>query len=468
MKVTRGLRPRQVVQRGPGNRGTVSFGGSTKSAGEVRARATGRNGVAWRRSGAARDGQWSAELTGLRTGGPYRIEAEIVANGRTLERIAVPDVLVGDLWVLAGQSNMEGVGVLRDVERPHPLVRNFEMGGTWVAAAEPLHWLPESPDPVHWWGMTQAQRDEFVPNYRRDRERGAGLGLPFARHLVTKTGVPVGLIPVAHGGTNMDQWDPARKAQGGHSLYGSMLRHATDAGASRVAGVLWYQGESEGFETEPSPFLERFLSLVGAMRNDFHDPELPFLFVQIGRSVMTEIPPPRWTEIRELQRQAARRLPRAAMVTAVDLALDDAIHVATPALKTLGIRLARQALRLRFGAKKIRTGPVIRRADIEGEKGDRIRVWYDGVHGELGPARLARGFSVRDATGADLSLVYEAMPDPRAPGSVLVLLRGPVPAGATLSYGWGVDPACTLTDGDGFAAEAFGPLPLNRHKEKTA
>jgi sialate O-acetylesterase len=105
--------------------------------------------------------------------------------------------------------------VLRDVETPHPLVRNLEMSGVWRQAEEPLHWLPESPDPVHWWGMTAEQRAEFIPTYRRDRDRGAGLGLPFAKHLVEATGVPVGLVPVAHGGTNMDQWDPAKRDQGG-------------------------------------------------------------------------------------------------------------------------------------------------------------------------------------------------------------------------------------------------------------
>ncbi len=467
MKITRGLLPRQVVQRDARGRGMLEFGGTCRTTGPVKVRVAGTGGFDWRHAGEAKQGSWSAALAGPRTGGPYRIEAAVFAGSRAGESCAVADVLVGDLWVLAGQSNMEGVGRLTEVEPPHPLVRNFEMGGRWVKAVEPLHWLPESPDPVHWWGMTEAQRNEFVPNYRRDRDRGAGLGIPFARHLVETTKVPIGLIPVAHGGTNMDQWDPAKKDQGGKSLYGSMLRHVKDGSTGAVAGVLWYQGESEGFEREPSPFLDRFLNLVAAMRADFNDAKLPFIYVQIGRSVMTEIPAGRWTEIRELQRVALTRLTRAAMVTAVDLELDDAIHIATPALKRLGIRLARQARRLRFGAKGIETGPTFRRADVEGEKGDRIRVWYDGVHGDLTPERNVRGFSVRDTDGNDLSLVFEAMPDPRAPGSVLVLLRAPVPANANLFYGWGIDPACTLTDEAGFAAEAFGPIPVHAAKEAT-
>jgi sialate O-acetylesterase len=307
--------------------------------------------------------------------------------------------------------------------------------------------------------MTEAQRDEFVPTYRRDRDRGAGLGLPFAKRLVEATGVPVGLIPAAHGGTNMEQWDPAKRTMGGNSLYGSMLRQVKAAGG-RVAGVLWFQGESEGFETEPSPFLDRFLALVTAVRFDFDAPELPFLYVQIGRAVMPGIPSARWTEIRELQRQALGRLKHAAMVTAVDLPLEDGIHIATPGLKVLGTRLAGQALRLLGRDRKTGPGPGFRSAEPEGEKRDQVRVWFDGCNGDLAPDRLVRGFSIRDAAGKDLEMVFEAMPDPRQPGSVLVLLRAPVPDGSFLFYGWGTDPACNLADSAGCAAPAFGPVPL--------
>ncbi len=463
MNITRGLLPQQVLQRGPGGKATVSFGGTATVEGEVVARVTHRTrevpGLGWRRAGVAHDGVWEARLAGLPTGGPWRVEAEIRADGRRRGRVTADGILVGDLWVLAGQSNMEGVGILRGVEPPHPLVHVLEMRGVWKRAEEPLHWLPESPDPVHWWGMSEAQRNEFVPNYRKTRDRGAGPGLAFARRLVLETGVPVGLIPCAHGGTNMEQWDPGKRDEGGRSLYGSMLRQVRAAGG-RVAGCLWYQGESEGFEVEPSPFLERFLAWVAAARADLGAPRLPFLYVQIGRTVIPEVPPARWTAIRELQRLALAPLAHAAMVTSVDLPLDDAIHIATPGLKILGERLARQALRLAHARMKIAPGPHLARADVEGEKRDRIRVWYTGAHGDLGPDRNIRGFSVRDAAGADLGLVFDALPDPREPGAVLVSLRAPAPAGATLWYGWGSDPACTLVDAAGNAAPAFGPLGL--------
>ena len=85
---------------------------------------------------------------------------------------------------------------------------------------------------------------------------------------------------------------------------------------------------------------------------------------------------------------------------------------------------------------------------------------FEDVNGDLNPERLVRGFSLRDADQNDLGLVFEAMPDPRQPGSVLVLLRAPVPEGSSLWYGWGPDPVCTLTDSEGMAAPAFGPVKL--------
>ncbi len=62
--------------------------------------------------------------------------------------------------------------------------------------------------------------------------------------MVEATGVPIGLVACAHGGTSMEQWNPAKKDEGGKSLYGSMLRQFQLAGG-KVKGVLWYQGESD-------------------------------------------------------------------------------------------------------------------------------------------------------------------------------------------------------------------------------
>src|SRR5579871_368894 len=145
---------------------------------------------------------------GLPVGGPYELEG-------------ARDILVGDLWVLGGQSNMEGLGDMVDLEPPIPYVRSFQSREEWAVAEEPLHWLAESPRSVHHllWGAPGVP--ESMPPRDPGRPKGAGLGLTFAKTYYAATGVPVGLIPCAHGGTTMDQWNPALEAEGEPSLYGA-------------------------------------------------------------------------------------------------------------------------------------------------------------------------------------------------------------------------------------------------------
>src|SRR6185503_4307710 len=99
----------------------------------------------------------------------------------------------------------EGYGNLTRVEEPSSRIHSFTMAHRWEQAAEPLHWLSDSRDPVHlgdrFQGLAEEGRQLQRSKQRRERKKGAGLGLPFARHLLERTGVPVGLIPAAHGGT---------------------------------------------------------------------------------------------------------------------------------------------------------------------------------------------------------------------------------------------------------------------------
>ena len=252
--------------------------------------------------------------------------------------------LVGDLWVLAGQSNMEGVGNLAEVETPHPLVHSFQSREEWAVAEEPLHWLGESPRPIHHaiWGLpmpeTPAPRDPT-------RTKGAGLGLTFAKTLADATGVPIGLIPSAHGGTSMQQWEPSRKRMGGDSLYGATLARVA-ANGGKVAGILWYQGESDANPADAPLYEQRMTELVQAFRADFGQPDLPFYFVQLGGFV-TPSDPGLVSSLERRSRiaaQLAASLPNVGMVSAVDCGLDDGIHIDTAGLKSLGRRFAAVAL----------------------------------------------------------------------------------------------------------------------------
>ncbi len=435
------------------------------------------------------------KLVGVPTGGPYTINVR-VADGNRISNGTVGPIFVGDLWVLAGQSNMEGVGDLIDVTPPHQQVMMLGMDGKWSQAEEPLHWLVDSPDPVHS-GDAKTRADRSAQTHKT-RKKGAGLGLPFAAAMVEATGVPIGLVACAHGGTSMEQWDPAKKDQGGKSLYGSMIRQVKLAGG-KVKGVLWYQGESDAMGGDAwKSYSQVFSRFIAAVRGDFGQPELPFYFVQIGRFVLAG-ESKGWNSVQEAQRLLPERVPNTAVISVIDLELDDLIHVGTQGLKRAGQRLARIAERELFGQVGAST-PTFER--VTKGSPNTLVVKFKGVNmgtpgpyrgrpmtgmmggmggpggmaatmnpvspfslGEsagigLKPDRHIAGFSIRKEDGAEIPMIFEACVG-KARDTVVLKLVGPPPAKSALWYGHGLDPYCNLIDGMDMAVPVFGPVPLD-------
>lgn len=466
--VTHGLEPFRVYQRDANGVASIQFGGVSRDDGAIEARLrAGRRTVKnfdWKVVGEARNGVFEAALEGVPTGGEYTVEVRRRdALGNVAEHTEVADILVGDIWILAGQSNMQGVGDLEDVEEPSPMVHCFTMGHRWELAKEPLHWLVDSPDPVHSGGrlrgLDEDGRRRARAQRRKERQKGAGLGLPFAKELAERTGVPLGLIAAAHGGTSMEQWDPAGRDRGGETLYGSMYKQVENAGG-KVRGVLWYQGESDANPQAVPLFADRFKSLVAAFRRDFNTSDLPFYYVQIGRFVIDR-PSESWDRIQELQRLAEKEMLATAMISVLDLPLDDLIHVGTDGLKRAGRRLAKIAHRELFGQRELERGPHLAAVKAAAD-GRTIRVVFSEVNGRLFPSRKVEGFSVHGNDGSPLNLIYNARVDPESPNTVLLKLRGPVPADAHLHYGRGLNPVCNLVDAEDMAAPAFGPVEIER------
>ena len=387
--------------------------------------------------GKARVTLGNGETVTFGAGGPYT-----VGEAR--------NILVGDLWVLAGQSNMEGVGNLDPdaLEAPHPQVHSFQSLEQWARAEEPLHWLGESPRPVHHtiWGMpmptTPAPRD-------LSRAKGAGLGLTFAKTRTEKTGVPIGLIPAAHGGTSMTQWDPSRRDEGGGSLYGATWERVR-ANGGKVAGILWYQGESDANPTDAALYASRMTALIKAFRADFGQPDLPFYLVQLGAFIAEPLQEmvSGWNLVREAQRILPQSLPHTAVVSAIDLGLDDGIHIDTAGLQTLGRRLAQVA--------SGQPAPTLQRAAFDPAQAA-LRVSFGNVSGELSAAGRPAGFSLRDPDGREQPLIYKVVLDG---ADALLKMDAPPPPGLHLWYGYGLAPYCNIVDRSGASLPAFGPLPL--------
>lgn len=440
------------------------------------------------------------KFSGVPTGGPYFVTA-VLKKGDVVEKLTVGPLFVGDLWVLAGQSNMQGVGDLVDVTPPHNRVMALGMDDQWVQAKEPLHWLVDSPDPVH--SGDPKTRAERSAQEHKTRTKGAGLGLPFAAVMADNTNVPIGLVVTAHGGTSMAQWDPAKKGEGGKSLYGSMLRSINLAGG-KVKGVLWYQGESDQSPEASAIYEDVFTRFIHAVRDDLGQADLPFYYVQIGRFVNAG-DPKGWNTVQDAQRRIVDKVANTAVISVIDLELDDLIHVGTQGLKRAGNRLAQIALREQFGQAGASTptfdrvalgpnntlevkfrgvnraaaapvpmrgpgmmsgGPGVMNPQRAAEMNAAIRGRMAALYGDaatasrgLSPDRHIAGFSIRDAEGNDIPLIFDAAVG-RSRETVVLKLIKPVPPGSFLWYGHGYDPYCNLVDAADMAVPVFGPIPL--------
>jgi sialate O-acetylesterase len=149
MNIVTGLFDQMVVQRNRRNVSEAAFKGECEADGAVLATVyrgkrvvAGLSGI---KAGKAVSGFFSGCLKGMPVGGPYDVKLTV---GH--EQVVVSDVLVGDVWLLGGQSNMQGCGVFP----PEPLaadpqVRAFFMDDRWAPAVDCIHNLWDAVDPVH-------------------------------------------------------------------------------------------------------------------------------------------------------------------------------------------------------------------------------------------------------------------------------------------------------------------------------
>ena len=444
MRISTGLFDHMVLQRNQRSQSDALITGQTTSSGAVRARIEkiGR----WRTVGRATGGKFTARLNGIPVGGPYQIELAVGAD-----RLTIRDVLVGDVWICAGQSNMQGAGRLAHAARPQPKVRAFYMNDRWAIAQDPIHCLWDCVDQVHLdlcGGVRPA----------KNTMQGTGPAVGFGQEMHRRTGVPQGLIACAHGGTSMAQWDPAKKGEGPKSLYGATIRRLVKNGG-RIAGILWYQGEAETtFVGGPEQHTLGMRALARAFRRDAHDPRLPIVIVQIARVVADAdwVSGPRWNAVQDGQRRLTESIRNLAVVPAIDLPLDDLIHIGGPGCNRLGRRMAQAMLSI--------TGHelpplAIRNVKVVTDKisaTENIVIEVANVSGRLVSTGRPTGFTI--VTDRPVQYIYDIeLADNR------IILRTSIPVGTLVNesvhYGYGVDPYCNITDEADRALPVFGPLP---------
>lgn len=471
MRITRGLFEGQVLQRNRRDVGRVRAEGECCCDGIVESRVTKNNRTSgWRKSGVAKNGNFKLGLDNIPAGGPCTVELRITSKGKTVDAQTIKDVFVGDVWFMGGQSNMQGIGFLKEGAKPNPMVRCFYMRDEWGTAKDPLHFLQEAVDMIH---HKLAGRDRFLTEeeIRKEREvatQGVGPGVFFGIEMYKRTGVPQGLVSCAHGGTSMAQWSPSLKKEGGNSLYGAMVRRFKKLGQP-LAGILWYQGESDsGAETEYSKYTERMKDLVASTRKDFGIPDLPWCVVQIGRVVSADSAfRAGWNIIQEQQRILAETMKNLEVVPALDLTLVDAIHVDSKGYGLLGKRLADCAEKIYLKSKSalgaIRLNEV--KFTVTKPKSDRepstnvVSAVFDNVKGGLKSQGRPTGFSLASEDGKGEDLFYDVRIDKNK-----VLMKTSVPMMSiehlNLYYGWGCNPYVNVRDSRGMGVPMFGPISI--------
>ncbi|MCM8825236.1 MAG: sialate O-acetylesterase [Candidatus Omnitrophica bacterium] len=468
MEIEKGLFDHMVLQVDDKKLTDTEFSGFCKTYGKVILTVKDTNGIVKNFKnvcvGEAKNGNFTGKIKGLKAGGPYDFEISIQGkDGKSYEKKKIKDVVAGYVWVAAGQSNMQGCGMLKDAEKPHKMVRAFYTSDKWDIAKDPIHNLWECVDDVHVdLGVVRGQITRPLT--------GTGPAVSFAKEMFRLTGIPQGIIACAHGGTSMSQWDPELKNLGGKSLYGATLRRVKKNGG-KIEGIIWYQGESDSTQQACCLYSERMKKLVTSFRKDLKDQNLPFVAVQIGRFINTGFQRQYWNSIQDQQYRLLKKIKNFSIVPSVDLSLDDTIHISGRDHKILGKRIA-YAMNVLVHGKKAGFPPIglderkIEAKAVPPNNYVDITLKFKNVAKSFimpGGVRPA-GFSIGDPEPGpfiyDIGIAKDT-----------VILRTNLSLsgieGKLLYHGYGLDPYCNVKDAHERIIPVFGPVRLGRYRALT-
>lgn len=309
---------------------------------------------------AGSDGAWSLFLPALKAGGPY----DLVVKGDNT--ITVRDVLVGEVWVCSGQSNMEW-----------PVSASFDPQGVVAASADPGLRMFTVQKSVQLREQSEVAGGAWETAGPQTTARFSAVGYHFARTLRKALGVPVGMIHTSWGGTRIEAWtsrdvleaqgmsreeryafDP-RNPNGASVLYNGMLAPLAPA---TITGAIWYQGESNA--GNPRKYRTQILDMVGNWRKTFENPNLVFVSTQLAPFRADGNDKTSYAEIREAFTMSAEKDPRVGTAVITDVGEETDIH---PRKKgPVGERIGYEALRIAYGMKDVPRSPQFQSVSYRG------------------------------------------------------------------------------------------------------
>ncbi len=431
-------------------------------------------------------GRWSVYLKPGPAGGPFEITVKGVpgegASTDATAPIVIHDILVGDLWVASGQSNMEFPmerAATAQADLPHadnPHVRLL------IVKKKAADYPQDDVDTDGWAASSPESAKDF-----------SAVAWYFAREIEQKERVPVGVIDSTWGGTVAESWvrltalgeDPA--ISGLFVSRGKMLDKASDSEAEikdqqrqqeeakaagkpipqfpwhpplaswgpgllwngmispltplPIRGALWYQGESNS-ALQRFPIYNRIMrALIEDWRRQWSVGAFPFLYVQISNFKSTPLED--WAGLRQQQVETLG-LRNTAMAVTIDIGNPDDVH---PTDKVdVGHRLALAARHLSYHEDVDYLSPMFRQATPEGAS---IRAWFDAGKGLAAKGGEVTGFEVAGADGKF------APATAKIEGDTVVASSPDVPAPLYVRYGWANSPQCNLFNGEGLPASPF-------------
>lgn len=418
-------------------------------------------------------GKWHVFLQPTAGGGPFTLSIE----GKNA--ITINDVLVGEVWVASGQSNMGWRVQQSDNAKDeiaaanHPTIRFFRAAlKTAPAPAEDLE------------GKWEVSTPETAGPF-------SAVGYFFARHLAKQLNTPVGILQNAWGGTPADSWIsapslaadpalisvyadwaksindyPAAKARydralkrwevnrtgprpappigPGHQYTPSTLFNSLIAPMTPYAirGAIWYQGENNAGKKRSYVYRRLFPAMISDWRNAWGQGDFPFLYVQLanfGRKPGTE-----WPELREAQTMTLR-LANTGMAVSIDIGNPDDIHPTNK--QDVGTRLGLAARAIAYGEKLVYSGPLYRQAVPEAGG---VRLFFD----HAGSGLKAKGGELKgfEIAGADGKYVPASA---KIDGVTIVVSSPEVSAPRHARYAWTESPECNLYNAEGLPASPF-------------
>jgi sialate O-acetylesterase len=383
------------------------------------------------------DGKWRVDLAPLATGGP---QAMTITQGAA--KVEIKDVLVGEVWVCSGQSNMEWP--LKQSEGASEAIASA--GNEKIRLFHFPRSTSDKPESKAL-GSWKLASPDAVADF-------SAVAYFFGRDLQKQLAVPVGLIGTYWGGTAAEQWtskealeaNPELKdmtrPQGASMLYNAMLYPLAPYA---IKGAIWYQGESNAGRAYQYRTL--LATMIKNWRETFGQGDFPFLIVQIApyEAIVREPSDSIWAEIRDAQLHVSQNVPRTALAVTTDVGDERDIH---PRRKQpVGERLALAARAVGYGEKVEHSGPLYDSMTIDGNK---VTLRFKHV----GTGLVAKGGPLVGFTIAGEDRKFHAA-DAKIDGETVTVSSDKVARPAAVRYGWAAYPVVNLWNKEDLPASPF-------------